>query len=151
MRASRGHRPSWLTGDRLAVRRRLSRTTRMPSDFWNRCRTILSACLWRRRRSFRKSKRCVLLLSRTVDFLLIYHRYLIIFVCSCIRLQASEEAIVKLRNSAAVATDHLLQQQQPHYHHHNEIYYVVNQILYPVVQGCETKEPKIVKVYIIKQ
>uniref|UniRef100_A0A2S2R545 Protein MON2 n=1 Tax=Sipha flava TaxID=143950 RepID=A0A2S2R545_9HEMI len=59
--------------------------------------------------------------------------------------EASEEAIVKLRNSAAVAADHLLQQQQPHYHHHHEIYYVVNQILYPVVQGCETKEPKIVK------
>ncbi|XP_060847861.1 protein MON2 homolog isoform X2 [Rhopalosiphum padi] len=58
--------------------------------------------------------------------------------------EASEEAIVKLRNSAAVAADHLQQQQQPHHHHH-QIYYVVNQILYPVVQGCETKEPKIVK------
>lgn len=62
--------------------------------------------------------------------------------------QASEEAIVKLRNSAAVATDHLQQQQQSHHHHH-QIYYVVNQILYPVVQGCETKEPKIVKVCTI--
>lgn len=58
--------------------------------------------------------------------------------------QASEEAIVKLRNSAAIATDHL--QQPHHHHHHHQIYYVVNQILYPVVQGCETKEPKIVKV-----
>ncbi|XP_001947417.2 protein MON2 homolog isoform X1 [Acyrthosiphon pisum] len=58
--------------------------------------------------------------------------------------EASEEAIVKLRNSAAVAADHLQQQQQSHHNHH-QIYYVVNQILYPVVQGCETKEPKIVK------
>lgn len=62
-------------------------------------------------------------------------------------LQASEEAIVKLRNSAAVAADHLQQQQQPNHHHH-QIYYVVNQILYPIVQGCETKEPKIVKVCV---
>lgn len=60
--------------------------------------------------------------------------------------QASEEAIVKLRNSAAVATEHLQQQQQHALHHHHQIYYVVNQILYPIVQGCETKEPKIVKV-----
>ncbi|XP_025191118.1 protein MON2 homolog isoform X2 [Melanaphis sacchari] len=59
--------------------------------------------------------------------------------------EASEEAIVKLRNSAAVAADHLQQQQQQPHHHHHQIYYVVNQILYPVVQGCETKEPKIVK------
>lgn len=63
-------------------------------------------------------------------------------------LQASEESIVKLRNSAAVAADHIQQQQQPNHqqHHHHQIYYVVNQILYPIVQGCETKEPKIVKV-----
>lgn len=63
-------------------------------------------------------------------------------------VQASEEAIVKLRNSAAVAADHLQQKQQSQHHHH-QIYYVVNQILYPVVQGCETKDPKIVKVHIV--
>jgi len=63
-----------------------------------------------------------------------------------VSVQASEEAIVKLRNSAAVAADHLQQQQQQSHHNHHQIYYVVNQILYPVVQGCETKEPKIVKV-----
>ncbi|XP_050530236.1 protein MON2 homolog isoform X2 [Daktulosphaira vitifoliae] len=46
--------------------------------------------------------------------------------------EASEEAIVKLRNSMSD------NQQTP-------IYYVINQILYPIVQGCETKESKIVK------
>ncbi|XP_050438772.1 protein MON2 homolog isoform X2 [Adelges cooleyi] len=46
--------------------------------------------------------------------------------------EASEEAIVKLRNSMSDS------QQTP-------IYYVINQILYPIVQGCETKEPKTVK------
>lgn len=57
-------------------------------------------------------------------------------------LKASEEAIVKLRT-------HLQQQQQQQQQpQHHQIYYVVNQILYPVVQGCETKEPKIVKVCI---
>lgn len=61
-------------------------------------------------------------------------------------LQASEEAIVKLRNFAAENFNK--QQQKQSQFHHSQIYYVVNQILYPVVQGCETKEPKIVKVCI---
>jgi hypothetical protein len=39
---------------------------------------------------------------------------------------------VKLRNATA-------NPQTP-------VFYIVNQILYPLVQGCETKDPKIVKV-----
>ncbi|XP_034257035.1 protein MON2 homolog [Thrips palmi] len=46
--------------------------------------------------------------------------------------EACEEGIVKLRNAAA-------NPQTP-------IYYIVNQILYPLVQGCETREQKIVKI-----
>jgi len=47
-------------------------------------------------------------------------------------LQSCEEGIVKLRNATA-------NPQTP-------VFYIVNQILYPLVQGCETKDPKIVKV-----
>lgn len=47
-------------------------------------------------------------------------------------LQSCEEGIVKLRNANA-------NPQTP-------VFYIVNQILYPLVQGCETKDPKIVKV-----
>jgi len=39
---------------------------------------------------------------------------------------------VKLRNATA-------NPQTP-------VFYIVNQILFPLVQGCETKDPKIVKV-----
>lgn len=46
--------------------------------------------------------------------------------------ESCEEGIVKLRNAAA-------NPQTP-------IYYIVNQILYPLVQGCETKDQKIVKI-----
>jgi hypothetical protein len=42
---------------------------------------------------------------------------------------------VKLRNATA-------NPQTP-------VFYIVNQILYPLVQGCETKDPKIVKVRLI--
>lgn len=28
------------------------------------------------------------------------------------------------------------------------LYYIVNQVLYPVIQGCETKDQKIIKVRI---
>ncbi|XP_047104332.1 protein MON2 homolog [Schistocerca piceifrons] len=45
--------------------------------------------------------------------------------------ESCEEGIAKLRNAAA--------------HPQTPVYYVVNQILYPLVQGCETKDPKIVK------
>ena len=48
--------------------------------------------------------------------------------------QSCEEGIIKLRNATA-------NPQTP-------VYYIVNQILYPLVQGCETKDPKIVKVSI---
>jgi len=47
-------------------------------------------------------------------------------------LQSCEEGIVKLRNATA-------NPQTP-------VFYIVNQILFPLVQGCETKDPKIVKV-----
>lgn len=46
--------------------------------------------------------------------------------------ESCEEGIVKLRNAAA-------NPQTP-------IFYIVNQILYPLVQGCETKDQKIVKI-----
>lgn len=46
--------------------------------------------------------------------------------------QSCEEGIVKLRNA----------QSNPQ----TPLFYVVNQILYPFVQGCETKDQKIVKV-----
>lgn len=45
--------------------------------------------------------------------------------------EACEESIVKLRNVSVTP-------QTP-------IYNITNQILYPVVQGCETKDPKIIK------
>ncbi|XP_050313877.1 protein MON2 homolog isoform X2 [Anthonomus grandis grandis] len=45
--------------------------------------------------------------------------------------EASEEAIAKLKNSAG---------QQ------NNVYYLVNQIIYPVSQGCETKDVKLIKI-----
>ncbi|KAK7789330.1 hypothetical protein R5R35_012807 [Gryllus longicercus] len=46
--------------------------------------------------------------------------------------ESCEEGIVKLRNAAA-------NPQTP-------VYYIVNQILYPLVQGCETRDHKIVKI-----
>lgn len=46
--------------------------------------------------------------------------------------ESCEEGIVKLRNATA-------NPQTP-------VFYIVNQILYPLVQGCETKDPKIVKI-----
>ncbi|CAG9759422.1 unnamed protein product [Ceutorhynchus assimilis] len=45
--------------------------------------------------------------------------------------EASEEAIGKLRNSSSLQTN---------------VYYLVNQIIYPISQGCETKDVKIIKV-----
>ncbi|ERL84532.1 hypothetical protein D910_01962, partial [Dendroctonus ponderosae] len=45
--------------------------------------------------------------------------------------EACEEAIGKLKNSAA---------QQ------NNVYYLVNQIIYPISQGCETKDVKLIKI-----
>lgn len=45
--------------------------------------------------------------------------------------ESCEEGIIKLRNTSANSQ--------------NQIYYLVNQILYPVVQGCETKDQRIVK------
>ncbi|KAL0268714.1 UNVERIFIED_CONTAM: hypothetical protein PYX00_010542 [Menopon gallinae] len=46
--------------------------------------------------------------------------------------ESCEEGIVKLRNA----------QSNPQ----TPLFYIVNQILYPFVQGCETKDPKIVKI-----
>ncbi|XP_075218459.1 mon2 homolog, regulator of endosome-to-Golgi trafficking isoform X2 [Lycorma delicatula] len=45
--------------------------------------------------------------------------------------ESCEEGIVKLRNASTNSQ--------------TQIYYLVSQILYPVVQGCETKDPRIVK------
>ncbi|XP_055376967.1 protein MON2 homolog [Condylostylus longicornis] len=45
--------------------------------------------------------------------------------------ESCEEAIVKLNNSV--------------YDQQSSIYYMVNQILYPLIQGCETKDIKIVR------
>jgi hypothetical protein len=44
---------------------------------------------------------------------------------------ACEEAIAKIRTA----------QTSP-----NSLAYITNQALYPVIQGCDTKDPKIVKV-----
>lgn len=52
-------------------------------------------------------------------------------------LQSCEEAIMKLKSAAA-------NPQTP-------VYYVVNQILYPLVQGCESKDLKIIKVSLLNQ
>lgn len=48
--------------------------------------------------------------------------------------QSCEEAILKLRN--AVTTPQ------------NSVYYTINQIMYPLVQGCESKDIKLIKVSI---
>jgi hypothetical protein len=56
--------------------------------------------------------------------------------------EATEEAIVKVRQqnlNAASATSASRQQQDPN------LYHVSNQILYPLVQGCESKDVKVVK------
>lgn len=50
---------------------------------------------------------------------------------NCLVLQASEEAIGKLKNSST---------QQ------NNVYALINQIIYPISQGCETKDVKLIKV-----
>lgn len=47
-------------------------------------------------------------------------------------LQSCEEAINKLKNASSTP-------QTP-------IYYVINQIMYPLVQGCDTKDIKIIRV-----
>jgi len=47
-------------------------------------------------------------------------------------LQSCEEGIAKLRTAS----------NNPG----TPIYYIVNQILYPIVQGCESKDIKIIKV-----
>lgn len=49
-----------------------------------------------------------------------------------ILFQSCEEGIIKLRNGVS--------------NPQTSIFYLVNQILYPVVQGCETKDQRIVKV-----
>lgn len=48
--------------------------------------------------------------------------------------QSCEEAIMKLKAAASAPS--------------TPVYYVVNQILYPLVQGCESKDLKIIKVCI---
>lgn len=48
-------------------------------------------------------------------------------------LQSCEEAITKLKNASSTQTT---------------IYHVINQIMYPLVQGCETKDIKIIKVML---
>lgn len=60
---------------------------------------------------------------------LIYNLVLFYYSQSC------EEAISKLKSAGA-------NPQTP-------VYYVVNQILYPLVQGCESKDLKIIKVRFI--
>lgn len=47
-------------------------------------------------------------------------------------LQSCEEGITKLRTASSNPG--------------TPIYYIVNQILYPLVQGCESKDIKIIKV-----
>lgn len=47
-------------------------------------------------------------------------------------LQSCEEGIAKLRTASSNPG--------------TPIYYIVNQILYPLVQGCESKDIKIIKV-----
>lgn len=50
----------------------------------------------------------------------------------CILLQSCEEGIAKIRTASNTSGA--------------PIYYIVNQILYPLVQGCESKDVKIIKV-----
>lgn len=45
--------------------------------------------------------------------------------------ESCEEAIVVLKNATT---------------NNQSLYYIVNQVLYPVIQGCETKDQKIIKV-----
>lgn len=45
--------------------------------------------------------------------------------------QSCEEAIIVLKNATT---------------NNQSLYYIVNQVLYPVIQGCETKDQKIIKV-----
>lgn len=52
--------------------------------------------------------------------------------CSFIFFQSCEEAIMKIKSAGTSPT--------------TPVYYVVNQILYPLVQGCESKDVKIIKV-----
>lgn len=49
-----------------------------------------------------------------------------------VSLQSCEEAIMKLKSAGSTPS--------------MPVYYVVNQILYPLVQGCESKDLKIIKV-----
>lgn len=45
--------------------------------------------------------------------------------------ESCEEAIIVLKNATT---------------NNQSLYYIVNQVLYPVIQGCETKDQKIIKV-----
>lgn len=45
--------------------------------------------------------------------------------------ESCEEAIIVLKNASSS---------------NQSLYYIVNQVLYPVIQGCETKDQKIIKV-----
>lgn len=54
----------------------------------------------------------------------------------CFPFQACEEAIAKLKNSLTSPQ--------------TSIYYVINQIIYPLSQGCETKDVKLIKVSSFK-
>lgn len=65
----------------------------------------------------------------STQLLIAFH---IFFFTSSILLQSCEEAIIKLKAAASTPS--------------TQIYYVVNQILYALVQGCESKDVKIIKV-----
>lgn len=54
------------------------------------------------------------------------------FHLSFLFFQSCEEAIMKLKAAASTPS--------------TQLYYVVNQILYALVQGCESKDVKIIKV-----
>lgn len=65
--------------------------------------------------------------------------------------QSCEEAVLRLSTSNTALTTAISSTSLPPTiagvgHPQQSVHYVVNQILYPLVQGCETKDLKIIKV-----